>query len=163
MKRNRICRILGIMIIIAMISVFAVPGSFAIYRSDIDGDNNVVSAEWNVSLQQTGVNNNLTIIPGSVSATYTLNVRSQSEVDVQYDIVISNLSSGVEVSINGVNFTPESSGVVTFSNAGTILHNASNDNKTNTHTLTFRAANGATYVNNRVVTVNVIAKQFVNS
>lgn len=150
-----------IVIILFILAVSLIPTSVAIYKRQADSHSLMASAAWTVSLEQTGVNNNLTVVPGSANATYTLNIKSLSEVDVNYSIVISNLPSGVDVSIDGVTFPPVSNGTVTFSNAGTILYSSSN--RINSHTLTFRGANGATLVNNQVVTINVLAEQATTS
>lgn len=148
-------------ILLFVFTFFLIPASFAIYKSQAVGNSALVSAIWNVTLEQTGVNNNLTVVTGGSNITYTLNVKSLSEVDVKYNVVLSNLPAGVDASLNGVDFPPVSNGTVTFNNAGTILYNS--QNKTNTHTITLRAANNATIVSNQVVAVNVIAEQLVTS
>lgn len=146
-----------IIVLFIMLSFFLIPVSFAICKNQAVGNSALVSAQWNVSLEQTGVENNLTVIPGSTTATYTLNVKSLSEVNIKYSIILGNLPSGIEVSLNGIDFYSPSNGTVTFSNAGTILYSSAN--KTNTHTITFRGGNGAIAVNNQSVTVDVIAEQ----
>ena len=99
-------------------------------------------------------------MPGVTDTTYTLNVKSLSEVDVKYDIVISNLPTGIEVSLNGVDFYQASNGRIVINNAGIILYSGS---RTNTHTLTFRGVSGASFVNNQEVTINVVAEQLTTS
>ena len=146
-----------IIILFMILSFFLIPVSFAICKSQAIGDSSLAAAQWNVTLEQTGVNNNITVVPGVSTTTYTLNIKSLSEVNVKYSIILGNIPSGIEVSLNGEDFYPPSSGTITFSNAGTILY--SSQNKTNTHTLTFRGNNGATAVNNQTITVNVIAEQ----
>ena len=150
-----------VLIIICGLMLLLIPASFALFKKQVGGDTSVSAADWSITLEQTGVNNSLTVVPEITETTYTLNVKSMSQVDAKYSIVVSNLPSGVQVSLNGVDFPQVSNGSVTFSNAGTILYNAAN--KTNTHTLTFRGVNGATFVNNQTVTVNVIAEQIVSS
>ena len=157
-------KIMPIPIIISILVIlFIIPMSYAIYRSYSTGGVTIAAASWNVSLNQNNVNNNLTIIPGENGATasYTINITSNSEVDVTYDVVISGLPNGVSVAFGDRAPQLASSGTVTITNAGTILYNA--QNKTNTHTLTFSAASNATCVNNQSVTVNVIAKQILPS
>ncbi|MBR3660771.1 MAG: hypothetical protein IKN63_02590 [Bacilli bacterium] len=141
--------------------LFFVPPTYAIFRELADSDGELVSAEWAVTLEQTGISNNVTVVPGISTGTFTLNVKSLSKVDVVYDIVITDLPAEVDVSIDGVNYPTVSNGSVTFTNAGTIL--ASSQNKINSHTLTFRGTNGSLYENNslinQVVNVVVNAKQ----
>lgn len=151
----------NIIFALVMLSIFLIPTSFAIYKSQVSSSSSIVSAEWSVSLEQNGVDSDLTVIPGISTDTYTLNIKSLSEVDVKYSIVISNLPTGVEVSLNGVDFVPESNGTITFSNAGTILYSPTGG--TNSHTLTFRGTNSSSFVNNKRVDINVIAEQIMSS
>ncbi len=149
------------LIIVLMLSLTVIPLSYAIFRNLIFVDGTLASAIWDVTLVQNGIDNDLTIVPGTSDATYTLNVKSLSEVDVKYSITLSNLPTGIEVSIDGVTFPPVSNGTVTFTNAGTILYSVGGS--TNTHTLTFRGTNEAALVNNQAVTVNVVAEQIIHS
>lgn len=142
-----------------VLAFFLVPTSFAVFKSFASGNFALLSAEWSVSLEQNGVNSNLVVVPGVATTTYTLNVKSLSQVDVKYSIVLGNLPSGVEVSIDGVNFLQPSNGTVTFTNAGTILYSAAN--KVNSHSITFRGTSGASFVNNQTVTVDVIVEQMI--
>ena len=135
--------------------------TFALFRSSLAINHETDLAEWNVTLEQDGIDNDLTVIPGFEADTFTLNVKSLSEVDIKYTVNVSNLPSGIEASINGTDFYPEVNGVITFPNEFTILYSAIN--KINTHTLTFRGTNNSTYVNNRPVSVNVEAVQIVAS
>ena len=150
-----------IMVIAIILSLFIIPSSYSIYKSGTAGTSSTSLATWNVTLEQTGVNNSLSIVAGLSTANYTLNVKSLSEVDIKYDVVISGLPNGVSVAFDERSPQPASSGTVTITNAGTILYNA--QNKINSHTLTFSAVSNATYVNNQSVTVNVIAKQILPS
>lgn len=149
--------VIAIVIIAILLLLFLARSTFSIFRNGSEINGNVPLAEWSVSLEQTGVNNSLTIIPGGTNANYTLNVKSLSEVDVVYTVVISNLPSGVEVSLDSGTFVAESNGTVTFTDAGTILYTA--QNRTNSHTLTFKATTNASIVSNRTVNIDVIASQ----
>ena len=149
-------------ILLVILAVILIPSSYALHKHKYDGGASLALAEWNVSLEQNGVNNTLSVVPGISNATYTLNVKSLSNVDVKYDVIVSNLPTGVEASLDGTNFTPASNGTITFTNVGIIPYNAGN-NGVDTKTITLRAVNNATTVNNQTVTVNVIAKQIVGS
>ena len=151
-----------ITIILFILAVFIVRSTFALFRGSLATNTSTSIAEWNVTLEQNGVNNTLSVVPGVSNATYTLNVKSLSNVDVKYDVVISNLPTGVDVSLDGTTFPAVSNGTVTFTNAGTIPYNAGN-NGIDTKTITFRGANGATAINNQTVTINVVAKQIIGS
>ena len=158
MKRAKVYKCVAL---ILLLTFFVVPFTFSLYRGNIFANGGLVTAEWAVSLEQNGISNDVTVVPEVATGTYTLNVKSLSQVDVTYDIVITNLPAGVDVSIDGVNYPLVSDGSVTFSNAGTILNNS--QNKINSHTLTFRGTNGSLYENNslinQIVNVVVNAKQ----
>ena len=136
---------------------FAVPFSKAIYKSLISSNGTLTTAVWDVSLNQTGVNNNISLVAGGNTQEYTLNVRSNSEVDAIYSIEVGNVPSGVEIKLYNGNFVSPTNNKITFTNAGTILY--SSNNKENTHTLTFRSSSQASAVSNRELTVDVIIEQ----
>ena len=142
-------------ILVYLLSVFCIPSSLGIYKNSSSSTKTIDAADWNVSLNQSGVSGTVQITEGdAIGGTYTLNVASSSEVDVTYDIIISNIPNGVQVKLGNGLFQPQSS-TVTFSNAGTISYGAGS----NTHTLTFKANNGATIVNNQQVNIDVDFKQ----
>ena len=122
-------------ILIAITALIFVYSSFAIYKNNSRANLLTTAATWDVSL----------------------NITSQSEVDMLYNIVIDDLPSGVSVKLDNGSFIPESSGEVIFNNAGSILY--SDVNKTKTHTLTFKAASGTSYVANEEININVITRQ----
>ena len=149
--------IVQIMLIILVI----VPTTHAIYRYRVGGTGTLSSAKWSIALNQTGVNNHLIVIPdpNEIVANYTLNITTDSEVNITYSIVIDNLPSGTSVALDGGSFIPETNHKVTINNAGTVLYSDQNKNKT--HTLTFKAGTTASYVNDQEVDVDVIIKQQV--
>ena len=154
-------RIIIIILMVIVSSLFLMPSSFSAFKSGENGDTVATLAKWNVSLEQNGIVNSLTIIPGMRNDSYTLNVRNSSDVDIKYDVIVSNLPSGVNVTIDNKNPDLTSANTLTFNNVGTILYNTNNN--LNTHTLVFTATNNATFVNNQNVNINVIAKQILPS
>ena len=150
--------ILGMMLIGFAFAFAIISPTYSLLRNNSTKNMQLKLADWDVSLVQNGVDDSLTVIPGTSTATYNLNIRSLSEVDVKYTIVISNLPVGVEVSIdNGTTFEPQVNNAITFANAGTIPYSASGNQVTKT--LIFRATSGATLVNNQAVNIDVIAEQ----
>lgn len=134
--------------------------SYSIFRSDTNPNGSIKLATWSVSLNQSGVNNYLSIIPGDSTSTadYTLNVTSLSEVDIIYTVVINNLPTGVSVDFdNSGTFTPETNNSVVFSDIGRI--NYSDASHTKTHTLTFKADSNSSFVSDEGIDVNVITRQ----
>ena len=152
-------------VISLILSFFLISTSYAIYRNARSGSGTVALAQWSVTLDQNGIGNNLTVVPGVADATYTLKVKSLSDVDVTYDVIVSNLPAGISISIDDTDntkFVEENNGIAIIENAGVIRYNAAN--KTNTHSLIFRGTNNANeFVNNKVVAVNVVAKQVVEN
>ena len=132
-----------IMIVATLLIV--IPFSYALLRSVTGGNGNLVAATWNVTVNE------------SIEASYTIDVTSQSQVDMIYSIVIDGLPSGVCVSIDNGEFVQETNNKVTFSNVGTIAY--SDTNKTKSHTLTFKATSSSNVVNEKEVDINVIARQ----
>ena len=156
MKKDKIS---SISTMILILSFFVVPFSFAIYRVNVNASGELISASWNVSLNQQGVNNYLSVIPDSYNAGYTLNVTSNSKVDVVYTVIISNLPAGIEVSFDGGSFRSQSNNTITFTDIGSILY--SDSVKTKTHTLTFKALTGSTLINNKEVDIDVTFRQIM--
>ena len=143
------------------LSFFFIPSSFAINRSTISSSGTLNASLWNVSLNQTGINSILNVVPDSVNGTdiYSLKVYSNSEVDANYSIVVSNLPAGVKVKLDDGTYEPQQDNVstVTFSNAGSILY--SDNQKEKTHILTFKAIAGASPSANNNVDIDVIIQQ----
>lgn len=154
MKKKTIVIILSV-----FVCIFLISSTYSILKKGADSSKNIATATWSVELVQDGVNDELSIMPGYTTADYLLKVKSTSEVNVKYDIIISDLPSGVEVDIDHANDyqTQDDNHTITVPNAGTILYTASN--KTNTHTLTFRGASNAQVINNQTVTIDVVVTQ----
>jgi len=148
-----------IVMLILVVSFFVVNGALAIYRSTTTPTGSLALASWDVSLQQSGVSNYISIVPGDATSTadYTLNVRNLSEVDIIYSVIISDVPSGVSISFDNGAFVPETNNQVIFNEVGTIHY--SDQNKTKTHTLTFKGDYTAAYATDEEVNVNVVARQ----
>ena len=150
-----------LIVILFILALFIVRSTFSLFRDSLAGTSTVVSADWNVTLEQTGVNNNLLVVPGQSVATYTINVKNLSDVDATYDVVLTNVPSGIEASVDGTNFTRVSNGTITINDVGTILYN--DEDHMDSKTITFRGVSDATPVSNQEVTINVIVKQLINN
>jgi hypothetical protein len=151
---------MGTTVIALVLLFFFVSETYAILKQAVNPDVDVTLATWNVTLNQTGVNDDLTIIPELLNASYTLNITSQSQTDIKYSIIISGLPTGVEISLDGGSYqSQQSNHTISFANVGTIL--ISDAVKTKTHTLTFRAVTGATVVTEQDVDIDVVVKQLI--
>jgi hypothetical protein len=156
--KKRLKKILVFLIIGFVITVISY--SYSILRDSTNPNGNIKLAKWSVSLDQSGVENHISVIPGDATSTadYILNVESLSEVDIIYTVVINNVPTGVSVDFdNSGTFTPEVNNSVIFSDIGTIRY--SDVSHTKTHTLTFKADSTSSFVSDEEIDVNVIARQ----
>lgn len=151
----------NIVVFIVLVLMFMIPNTYAIFRDRVLGNGSLTLATWDVSLNQANVNDHLSIIPSPNEsvASYTVNVTNVSEVSITYVISISNLPTGVSVSLDGGEYVSENNQKVVFDEISPIAYNASNKNRS--HILSFKASSSATYVNNAEVNINVVAKQQV--
>ena len=157
---NKDKKISIVLIFFVIISFFVVRYSFAIYRISKTLQGGITSAKWNVYLNQSGMADHMSIVadPNGTTASYTLNITSESEVDVIYSIELDGLSEDVSVSVDGgTTFTKENNGKVTFSDVGTI--NYVSGGNTVTKTLIFKALSTAEFVTNNPIDIKVIARQ----
>lgn len=88
--------------------------------------------------------------------TYSFNITSNSDVAVDYSIILSNVPTGIQVVFDNVTYY-ENNNVVTINNAGSF--NASDLNNTHTHSFTFIAPVGTEIVKNNDVTIDVDFEQ----
>ncbi len=145
-------------LVIGILLIFYAVHTFALLRSSTNGSSSIKTATWSVTRNQSQSGDSIEIIPGITTDSYTLTVQSNSEVDVIYSIIISNLPTGVEVDLdNSGNYITPTSGTVRISPAGTINYNDST--KTKNHTITFRATNSAIPVLDQEINIDVEFKQ----
>lgn len=148
-------------ILLVLFIVVCASSTYAIFRDGLNGTGSMSAAVWDVTLNQNGVDNSLSIIPSpnEVAASYTVNITSVSEVNVVYYIVVDNLPTGVSVDLDGNGYIPEENHKVVFDDFEPILYSATNKNRT--HVLSFKASASAGYVNNSEVNIDVVARQQV--
>ena len=155
MKQKAIC----LAIIIFTILFVFVSSSYAVLKGKTNMSGNIQLASWNVYLNQTGVNNNLTIVPNSLTANYTLNITSIADVDIKYSVIVKSLPEGVEIAFDGGEFQTQVNNTITFTDVGLILY--TDTEKSKSHTLTFRADINAEAVLEQGVDIDVSVKQIV--
>lgn len=137
MKKIRIRKKTIIMIILATIT-FSNSYLIARYASLFNGTSSSSVAKWAVTYDTSdNVSNTLNIVSGNETQDYIIKVTSTSEVSVNYSIVLSNVPSEMEVTIdNKITKTPDNNThIIEFNNIGSL----SGINTTFTHTLTFNA------------------------
>ena len=129
-----------------------VPYSYAKYKASTSGTTEIALASWSVSIA--GGNNSITVTSGGATTDITLTTTNNSEVDVTYSLILSNVPSGVSVKVDNGTYYAEQNNSITIPNIGTLAVNG-----TNTHTLTFKADLDATEVENQQIGVDVEFKQ----
>lgn len=145
--------------LVFIVMVFAIIATtFAIFRSHGSATGTINAATWSISRSQSASGDSLSVIPELASDVYNLTVTSNSEVDVVYTIIVSNLPTGVEVSLDNGTYQTPTSGTVRISNAQTVI-NYNDTVKTKNHTLTFRATSSAQVVSEQEIDVDVEFKQ----
>ena len=133
-KKPVICLFLVIAVIIS--------NSFFLskYTSSITGASSKDVAKFDVSIVTSdNASDTLNMLSGTTEATYTVKVVSRSEVTSAYEIVLSNVPDGLQVSLdNGTYQTPVNS-TVTFSgiNCSGCSFDINSNATEHTHTLKF--------------------------
>ena len=130
--------------------------TYSMFRSSKTGNGTINGATWSVS--SVGNKNSITLIGGGSEETYTITVQNNSEVDLNYSILLTNIPNGVQVKLDNGNFITVSNNQITFSNVGTLLYGAVSRN----HTLTFKTSINSTEVSSQSVNVNVEFVQKLN-
>lgn len=146
-----------IIVFVIIISCFCIPASLALYRDSKQGTGSMEAATWSVTRNHSASGDSLNLIPDSLNDDYTLTVQSNSEVDVYYSVIISNLPTGVEVSIDNGSFLTPTNNTITINNVGLIRH--SDQTKTRSHILTFRATSSAETTSNQQIHIDVKFQQ----
>ena len=135
--------------------------TFALFKSSTNTNGLIKTSTWSVERNYSQIGDSIDIYPGGATDSYTLTVQSNSEVDVLYKIIISNLPSGVEVDIDNTGYlTPAANGSLTIENNNTTIK-YSDSVKTKTHILTFRATDEAQIVTNQEIHIDVEFRQNV--
>ena len=148
---------------ILMLSTFYALQTFGLLRSSGNATGSLLTAEWSVSRSQSASTDSIELIPNTSTDIYDLTVTSNSEVDVKYTVVISNLPTGVEVQLDDGTFQTPSSGTIRMTKVGDVtgIINYNDATKTKTHTLTFRATSSAQAVSDQEIDIDVEFKQTV--
>lgn len=154
MEKKKIIFIIPIILLLFFCAIEV----FGILKSSSQGTKLVSTAIWSVSRNHSSSTDSIDLIRGQGGDDYTLTVQSNSEVDVKYSIIISNLPGGVEVDLDDVTYTQTDNRII-INNIVPIYYTDSE--KTRTHTLTFRATNGASIVSNQEIDIDVEFRQLV--
>ena len=149
-----------IILIFIMFFCFYAVHTFALYRDSKNGSGSMKAATWSVTRSQSQSGDSIDVISGGDTDTYSLTVQSNSEVDVKYKIIISNLPTGIEVDLDNGGYLTPSNGSLTIQNNNTVI-NYNDVSKTKTHTLTFRAVSGTESVLNQEIDIDVEFSQVV--
>ena len=159
--KDKLKKIIIVVVLCVMASLISY--SYAIYRSNTGPNGSIQLATWDVSLDQDEEENYFSIVPGDSTsvANYTLNVTSNSEVDIIYSIIIEDVPNGVSIALDNGTFVTGVNNEVIFNEVGTIDYD--DVDKTKTHTLSFKAASNTQYSIEDELNVNVVARQVLPS
>lgn len=120
----------------------------------------VTVAKWEVSTDTTdNTSDTLNMIIGNTQESYILKITSTSEVKATYSIVLSSLPSDVEVKLDNGTYENPINNTITFSDIGYINANASSNDRTITHILTFNVPIGSSSINASEINIDVIFNQ----
>ena len=144
--------------VIIFVLIVGIPFSKAIYKNTTTATKPLSISVWDVELNQTGISNNILLVTGGDTKTYAVRVVSNSEVDTEYSIVVSNIPTGVQVALDEGSFVTPTNGSYTFTDAGEILY--SSQTKENTHLLKFKALSSA-QIGSNTISVDVVIKQMM--
>lgn len=132
----------------------------AIFRRSTNSYATITTADWNVGMTGTSDNSVSIISRERQNDTYTFKVSSNSEVDVTYKLILTNVPDKVQVKLDDGEFKSAESGTITIDPAGTILY--SDTDHEVTHTLTFKALSGATAVTDLEIGLEVVISQVLD-
>ena len=159
-KKRRRLRPSIVLIAILLLVGTIIPTSIALMRKSATGTGTLKASKWDVDLTEDN-DNSLEVIRGELSNdTYTFTVSNDSEVDVEYKVILSNVPENVQVKLDNGEFRSPSSGTITIDPAGTLLYSAQGSEQT--HTLTFKALWGASLVTNEQIQLDVVIAQKLN-
>ncbi len=145
-----------VLIVLAVLTSFFSVATFAKFREAINSSSSDVTiAKWNVQTSN-DENKNVSVIAGEDGSTFTVRVKSESEVASTYSIVVSNIPANVEVKLDDGTKESSETGTLTFDDIRTI---SVGDTTTYEHTLTFSTSLSSEEISNQEVTVDVIFTQ----
>lgn len=127
--------------------------TFSRYATSGIGNSSIDIAKWDVSIDTTNQSNTLNILAGGTPQNYVIKVKSLSEVATIYDLELSNLPNGLEVSVDGGSPETPVNGIITFTKLGTF--NINDGNTEHTHTITFNVPLSENIPNTSQINVNV--------
>lgn len=130
--------------------IYITYSSYAKYKSESDIFGEPIAASWDVSINSN--TNSLSAIAGNGTVSYTLNVYNNSEVEVGYNIVISNIPNDIQVKLDNGNYVTPVSNTVTFSNVGTLDYD---QNTSNSHIITFQTTLSTNVITNNSIDFSV--------
>lgn len=145
-----------ILLLVIILFTFFTYFTYSIYKKNTSGTVSVGTASFSVSMS--GNENDVSIIENNTIFSETVTVTNNSEVDVIYSIIVSDLPTGMQISLDNGNYVSETNNQIVFTNVGTALYGSSPIS----HILKFNAPLTVAEVNNQSVNVNVEFKQVLN-
>lgn len=128
------------------------------YTSTSSGSGSMKIAKWDVTLNtSSNASDNINLITGNNVISYTVKVKSLSDVKVGYTIIISNVPNDIKIKLDSGTYQSPIDNKVTFSNVGVINANAQTSEVS--HILTFTAPLGAATISSKSINIDVTFTQ----
>lgn len=134
--------------------------TFSKYISTTNGGTGTKGiAKWDVQLDTSTSSNVINLISGNSTnqQNYILSITSQSEVGVDCSLSVTNLPTGIQLSIDNQATFTESNNTIYVSNFS--YFNANDQNSTKNYILTFIAPIDVSAISNQQIGIDVSCKQ----
>ena len=134
--------------------------AFSRYNINQSGNASIGIAKWDVSVNNVSPNNFLNIVSGDTPQSYKIKVKSQSEVSTTYTIILSDVPSELEVSLDGREYKkPNANNKITYSDIGSFDIN--DDTTECEHTLSFKAPIDSDIPNINEISIDIKFSQVI--
>lgn len=137
-EKKRGVRLLGLLPYLLAAALLLTGITFSSYVTTVTGGESARVARFEVKAESIQ-GNSFMLTPGEAisTQTYNLRVESDSEVAVEYDIVLKNVPVGISVKLGSKTLQADANGEIRFEKVGTF---AANDTNSKDHALTFSAS-----------------------
>ena len=117
-------------------------------------------AKWEVSVDtDENASDELNVVIGNTTQSYKVKLTSTSDTKAFYSIILSNLPNSVQVKLDEEDYQYPVDSEIIFSDIGYINANATPENKSIIHTLTFSVPIGSDKIDSNTIDIDIIFNQ----
>ncbi len=156
MKKKKRLIIFTIVFFLVCASYYYINYTLSKYKTNVIHSGETSIAKWEIIIDD-GASNNIELLLGGDSVSYTLSITSKSEVAQTYSILFSNLPDHVAIAVDDGEYVTSSGGNISFIDVGEFPANSSNVN--HLHTLHFKALSTAEAISNVDINLEVKSTQ----